>query len=159
MLAYGFTENHQFGAKTNRNSVFLGHYPHIVDQLSIMVSYMNFYGFWRISHFCSKFIGVTLRFYRKSQVWGKNGPKFCISWSWTPYCRSVIHNGLIYVFLRVLTNFTFSLQMHRCWPTVLPKIASFDQKPTETLYFFVVTPVLWIGYPQRPHIWSFMGFE
>ncbi len=44
-VAYGFTENRQFGAKTHRNSVFLGRYPHIADRLSIAVSYKNFYGF------------------------------------------------------------------------------------------------------------------
>jgi hypothetical protein len=45
VLAYGFTENHQFMAKTDRNSVFLGRDPHILDRLYIMISYMSFYGF------------------------------------------------------------------------------------------------------------------
>ena len=147
VLPYGFTENRKFGAKMDRNSVFLGREPRIADWLSITASYMYFYGFWQISHFRSKCIGVGLRFYRKSPVSVKNWPKCRISWSWTPHCRSVIHNSLVYEFLWFLKIFTFSLQMHRCWPTVLPKIASFDQKPAETLYFFVVTPVLWIGYP------------
>jgi hypothetical protein len=31
VLAYGFTEDHQFAAKTNRNFVFLGRDPHILD--------------------------------------------------------------------------------------------------------------------------------
>jgi hypothetical protein len=44
-LNYGFNENCQFGAKTDRNSVFLGCDAHIVDRLSIIVMYMNFYGF------------------------------------------------------------------------------------------------------------------
>jgi hypothetical protein len=44
-LAYGSSENGQFGAKIDRNSVFLGRDPHIADQLYIMVLYMNFYGF------------------------------------------------------------------------------------------------------------------
>jgi hypothetical protein len=45
VLAYGFTENRQFRSVTDRNSVFLGRDPHIVDWLSIMVPYMIFYGF------------------------------------------------------------------------------------------------------------------
>jgi hypothetical protein len=45
VVAYGFTENRQFGAKTDRNSIFLGRDPHMVDRLSKMVPYMNFYGF------------------------------------------------------------------------------------------------------------------
>jgi hypothetical protein len=47
VLAYDFTKNHQFAAKTNLNSVFLGRDPHIADQLYITVSYMTFYGFWK----------------------------------------------------------------------------------------------------------------
>jgi hypothetical protein len=45
MLAYGFTKNHQFGTKTDRNSVFLGPDPHNVDGLYITVMYMSFMGF------------------------------------------------------------------------------------------------------------------
>jgi hypothetical protein len=45
VLAYGFSENYQFGAKTDRNSIFLGHDPRIVNWLSIAVPYFNFYGF------------------------------------------------------------------------------------------------------------------
>jgi hypothetical protein len=71
-LAYDFTENHQFGVKTDRNSIFLGRDRHILDRLYITVPYMSFYGFFKKSNFRSKFIGVSLRFYRISQVWGKN---------------------------------------------------------------------------------------
>jgi hypothetical protein len=45
VLAYSFTENHQLGAKIDRNSVFLCRDPHITDRLYITVSYMSFYGF------------------------------------------------------------------------------------------------------------------
>jgi hypothetical protein len=45
VLAYGFTENCQFGAKTDRNSVFLRRDPRIANRLSITVPYFNFYGF------------------------------------------------------------------------------------------------------------------
>jgi hypothetical protein len=45
MLAYGFTENHQFVIKTERNSIFLGRDPHITDRLYITLSYMSFYEF------------------------------------------------------------------------------------------------------------------
>jgi hypothetical protein len=65
VLAFGFTENSQFGAKSDRNSIFLGHVPCIANRLSITVPYFNFYGFWKFLHFCSKSIGVSLQFYRK----------------------------------------------------------------------------------------------
>jgi hypothetical protein len=45
VLADGFTKNHLFGAKTDRNSVFLGCDPRIVNRLSIMVPHFNFYRF------------------------------------------------------------------------------------------------------------------
>jgi hypothetical protein len=45
VLAYGFTENYQFGAKVDRNSVFLGRDPCIANRSSITVPYFNFYGF------------------------------------------------------------------------------------------------------------------
>jgi hypothetical protein len=146
VLACGFTENCQFGAKTDRNSVFLGRDTRIANRLSITVPYFNFYGFQKISHFCSKSMGVIVRFYRKLPVCGKNWQKHRISWSWPPYCESVIYNGPVSQFLWVLKKFTFLLEIHGCWPTVLSKIASLGQKLTETPYFSALTPVLWIGY-------------
>jgi hypothetical protein len=107
VLAYGFTENCQFGANTDRNSVFLGRDPRIANWLSITVPYFNFYGFWKISHFCSKSKGVSLRFLWKLPVWGKNWSKLRISGSWPPYCELVIYNGPVFQFLWVLKNFTF----------------------------------------------------
>jgi hypothetical protein len=136
----------QFGAKTDRNSVFLGRDTHIVNRLPITVPYFNFYGFWKISHFCSKSMGVSLRVYRKLLVWGKNWPKLRISWSWPPYCELVIYNGPVIHFLWVLQNFPFLSEIHGCWPTGLPKIANLGQKLTETPYFLVMAPVLQIGY-------------
>jgi hypothetical protein len=61
VLVCGFTENNKFGAKTDKNSVFLGRDTHIADRLSITVLYMNFYRlkffeFWSVS------IGVTYGF-------------------------------------------------------------------------------------------------
>jgi hypothetical protein len=44
-VAYGFTENCQFGAKTDRNSVSPRRDPRIANRLSITVLYFNFYGF------------------------------------------------------------------------------------------------------------------
>jgi hypothetical protein len=171
VLGCGFTENRKFGAKTDWNSIFLGQDPCIAKRLSITVPYLNFYGFWKISHFRSKFIGVSLRFYRKLPDWGKNRSKLCISWSrppysesviynapefqfllvfekfhvfarnpkvlaygftikcqfgfknwsklrisgsWPPYCESVIYNGPVFLFLRVLKNFKFLLEIHGC---------------------------------------------
>jgi hypothetical protein len=45
MLAYGFKVNHQFAAKTDRNSIFFRCDLYIPDQLYTMVMYMSFYGF------------------------------------------------------------------------------------------------------------------
>jgi hypothetical protein len=45
VLANGFSENCQFGAKTDQNSVFLGRDRRIVNRLSITVPYFHFYGF------------------------------------------------------------------------------------------------------------------
>jgi hypothetical protein len=168
VLAYGFTENCQFGAKTDRNTVFLGRDPRTANRLSITVPYLNFYGFWKISqfcskskpkvlpkiaslgqklietlyflgrdprivnrlsitvpyfnfygfwknsHFCSKSKGVSLRFYRKLPVWGKNWSKLHISGSWPLYCESVIYNGPVFQFLWVLKIFTFLLEIKGC---------------------------------------------
>jgi hypothetical protein len=108
VLAYGFTENFQFGAKTDRNSVFIGRDPRIANRLSITVQYFNFHGFWNYSHFCSKSMGVSLRFYRSCRFGGKNWPKLCISWSWHPYCESVIYNSPVFQFLRILKTSHFS---------------------------------------------------
>jgi len=56
--------------KNCRNSIFLSHDPRIVNRLSITVPYFNFYGFSKISHFCSKSKGVSLRFYQKIAILG-----------------------------------------------------------------------------------------
>jgi hypothetical protein len=58
-------------------------WPHIGDRLYRTVLYMSFYGFWKNSKFYST-ISVSLRFYRKSPVWGKNWPRLHMSWLW-PY--------------------------------------------------------------------------
>jgi hypothetical protein len=109
-----FTKNWQFGAKTDRNSVFICRDPRIANRLSITVPYFNFHGFWNFSHFCSKSMGVSLRFHQKFTVQGKNWPKLRISLSWPPNCESVIYNGPVFQFLRVLKIFTFLLEIQRC---------------------------------------------
>jgi hypothetical protein len=101
---------------------------------------------WKFSHFCSKSKCVSQRFYRKLPVRGRNWPKLRISWSWPPYCESVIYNGPIFQFSRVLKILTFLLEIQKCYLTVCPKIASSGQKLIETPYFVVMTPVLRIGY-------------
>jgi hypothetical protein len=63
----------------------------------------------------------------------------------TPYCASVIHNGLVYEFLWVLKKLKFMFKIH-VLAYVLAKITSLGQKLTETQYFLVVTPILWISY-------------
>jgi hypothetical protein len=79
VLAYGFSENCLFGALNLLISwswpPYAGsviHNCHINELLRVLKN----------SNFCSKSIGVSLRFYRKSPVWGKNWPKLSISWSW-----------------------------------------------------------------------------
>jgi hypothetical protein len=44
-LGFSFTEKWQFAAKTDQNSVFLGHKTQILNCLHIMVPYISFYGF------------------------------------------------------------------------------------------------------------------
>jgi hypothetical protein len=51
VLGFGFTENHQFGAKTDRNTIFLGRDPNILDMLNIMVLRLSFYRFSKFSIF------------------------------------------------------------------------------------------------------------
>jgi hypothetical protein len=51
VLAYSFTENHQFAAKTDRNFTFFGRDQHIPDRLYLMVSYMSFTAIQKIQIF------------------------------------------------------------------------------------------------------------
>jgi hypothetical protein len=46
VLAYGFTKNHLFAAKTDQNSVFLGRDLHILNQKYIKVPYVIFNEFY-----------------------------------------------------------------------------------------------------------------
>jgi hypothetical protein len=85
--------------KTDRNSIFDGCDPHIRDCLYLMAAYMSFYWFLKNSKFPSTSIGVSLRFYQKSPVCGKNWLKLHILCSWPPYSWSAILNGLVYEFL------------------------------------------------------------
>jgi hypothetical protein len=62
VLPFDFTEKCYFVAKTDRNSVFVGHEAHISDWLYIMVMYLKFYGLKKIN-FGSKSKSVSLRFY------------------------------------------------------------------------------------------------
>jgi hypothetical protein len=114
VLAYGFIVNRQVAIKTDRNSVILDPNPNILDQLYILLTSMNFYRFLKFSNFLSKFIGVSLGFYRKSTVCGKNWPELRIYWSWHPYSGSVIHNHHISEFLQVFKIFKILLKIHRC---------------------------------------------
>jgi hypothetical protein len=137
VLAYGFTENCQFGAKTDRNSVFPGRDPRIVNRLPITIPYFIFYGFWKISHFCSKSMGVSLRFYRKLPVWGKNWSKLHIS-SADPRIANRLSITVPY-----FNFYGFWKISHFCSKS---RGVSLGQKLTETPYFSVVTPILWISY-------------
>jgi hypothetical protein len=67
-----FYQKHKFTVKSDRKSVFRGCKTHISDQLHIIVQYISFYVFYRISNFGSKFKGGSLRFYEKMPACGKN---------------------------------------------------------------------------------------
>jgi hypothetical protein len=114
VLAYGITENCQFGAKTDRNSVFLGRDPPCCESVIYNGPIFQFLWFLKKITFQLDIQRCSLWFYLKLPVWGKNWSKLRISWSWPPYCESVIYNGLVFQFLRVLKNFTFLLKIHGC---------------------------------------------
>jgi hypothetical protein len=145
VLAYGFTKNCQFGAKTDRNSVFHGRDPRIANRLSITVPYFNFYGIWKIPHFCSKSKGVAYGISENCQFRAKTDrnsvfhgrdPRIANLLSITvPYFN-------FYGFWKISQFCSKSMGVH----TVLPKIASLRQKLSETPYSLVVTPVLQMGY-------------
>jgi hypothetical protein len=145
VLVYDITENCQFGAKTDRNSLFLGRDPCIASRLSITVPYFNFYGFWKIPHFCSKSKGVAYGISENCQFRAKTDrnsvflgrdPRIANLLSITvPYFN-------FYGFWKISQFCSKSMGVH----TVLPKIASLQQKLIETPYFLVVTPVLRMGY-------------
>jgi hypothetical protein len=59
-------------AKIDQNSIFLGREAHIPEWVYIMVLYINFYEFLKNSNFGSKSKDVSLQFYRKTAVFGKN---------------------------------------------------------------------------------------
>jgi hypothetical protein len=98
-------------------------------------------------NFRSKSIGVRLRCCRKSKVCAKTDRNSVIlGRDPPPYSGLAIHNSLIYEFLWVLKIFKFSLKIHRCYATILPKIISLRRKLTETPYLLVMTPIFWIDY-------------
>jgi hypothetical protein len=101
---------------------------------------MIFYGFSKKSNFRSKYIGVSLRFYKKSPVLDKNWPKLCIYWLWHPYCGSVIQNGPIYEFLYVLKKLKFSLKIHKCWPTIYRKSTVWGKNRPKLCIFWSWNP-------------------
>jgi hypothetical protein len=63
-----------------------------------------------------------------------------------PYCGSVIHNSLVYEFLRVLKFFKFSLKICRLAYSFTEN-RQFEAKPDQNSDFFIMTPILRIGYP------------
>jgi hypothetical protein len=76
VLAYCFSESHQFAAKTDQNSVFLYRDPHILDWLYITVPLMSLYGFPKFLNFHSKFIGrqFATQTDRSSIFFGRDPP-------------------------------------------------------------------------------------
>jgi hypothetical protein len=96
-----------------KSPIFSKNWP----KLHISLSWPTYYGsvvpndliyvFLRVlekSNFRSKSIGVSLPFYQKFPVCGKNWLRLCISLSWNPYSGSVVPNSQENEFLRVLKN-------------------------------------------------------
>jgi hypothetical protein len=54
---------------------------------------------------------VSIRFYRKMTVYGKNWLKLYISWLWSMDSELVIHNGQVYTFLWVIETFKIRLKI------------------------------------------------
>jgi hypothetical protein len=73
VLPFSFTEKHHFTAKTNLNSVFLGHEAHILDRLYvIMVCYTSFMDFNIFQILAQNTKVHRLRFYQEnSSLWQK----------------------------------------------------------------------------------------
>jgi hypothetical protein len=69
-------------------------------------------GFQKIHIFAQNLKVLAYGFTENCQFGGKNWLKLRISWSWPLYCESVIHNGPVFQFLRVLKKFTFLLEIH-----------------------------------------------
>jgi hypothetical protein len=68
-LAFGFTEKHQFVAKTGWNSRFLGCKVKIPDRIHIIVPYIRFYNFKK--KLAQNLNGLTFGFTEKHQFVAK----------------------------------------------------------------------------------------
>jgi hypothetical protein len=99
VLAYGFTENCQFGAKIDRNSVFLGRDPRIANRLSITVPSMNLYVFKKIHIFGQNLTVLAYGITENSQFGAKTDQNSAFHGREPPYCESVIYNGPVFQFL------------------------------------------------------------
>jgi hypothetical protein len=122
-LAFGFPEKFQFAAKTDLNSVFLGHKTHILDRLHIMVPYISFHKFFKIHISAENRKGLAFGFTEKHY--------FAEKLTKTPYFLVINHIFLIgytqwsriYVFMSFLKKSNFgskskmvSLQFYRKMP-------------------------------------------
>jgi hypothetical protein len=86
-LAFGFPEKFQFAAKTDLNSVFLGHKTHILDRLHIMVPYISFHKFFKIHISAENRKGLAFGFTEKHY--------FAEKLTKTPYFLVINHIFLI----------------------------------------------------------------
>jgi hypothetical protein len=163
VLAYGFTKNRKFGGKNWPKLRISWSWPPYCESVIYNGPVFEFLRVFKKSHFLSKSMGVSIRFYRKSHVWGENWPKLRISWSWPPYCESFIYKGPVFEFLWVFKKLNFCslpyLNFYGFWKIshfwtksisvslrFYRKSQVWGQKLTEAPYFLVVTPVLRIGY-------------
>jgi hypothetical protein len=145
VLAYRFTENCQFGAKTDRNSIFLGRDPRIANWLSIMVPYFNFTGFEKIHIFARNPWVLAYGFTENCQFGAKTDRNY-VFLGRDPHIANRLSIMVPYFNFMGSEKFHIFARNLKCYATVLPKIASLGQKLIQTPYFLVVTPVLRIGY-------------
>jgi hypothetical protein len=71
VLAFDFTEKRQCAAKTDQNSIFLGHEANILDRLYLMVHYTSFTYFKKIQISTQKAMVLTFGFTEKHQFAAK----------------------------------------------------------------------------------------
>jgi hypothetical protein len=146
VLACGFTENCQFGAKIDRNSVFLGHDLRIANQLSIMSRISIFTGFENFHIFARNPWVLAYVFTENCQFAAKTDQNSVFLGHEPSYSESVIYNAPVFQFLRVLKNFTFCSKSKGVSLRFYRKLPVWGQKLIETPHFLVVTPVLRICY-------------
>jgi hypothetical protein len=114
VLILGSTEKCHFVAKTDRNSVFLGHETYISDQLDILVPYINSYRFSNLSNFVSKFEVLAFDFTEKRQFMRKTD-RNSVFLDRKAHILYQLYIMVLYInFYRFLIIFKFCVKIQRC---------------------------------------------